>query len=289
MPSRREFLASVGVAALSTHWGLIETRASAAFDSTWLTYAPDLEQFWANLPFLGRLRKLAETGFSRYEFARWKTKDVDAIAKLNEELGLQAALFVGYPGLRAPRWKEGLLDAIGDAAELAPKLGAGKVSVVAGDRDEKIDRDEQVEQTVNAFKEAVEKVGEGETETILILEPGRTMANRPKPLLASVEEAAAVVKAVGSDRLKLGFPIDRVGVVEGKILASIEKHKDQTGHYRLIDFGPPLEVEGQYARVLKAIRDAGHQDPIGLSLAAKGDPIASIESIRKLDSMAKAL
>ena len=287
MSNRREFLVSTGSAVLAMGWGPLGTRASAAFDSTWLTYAPDAELFWASLPFLGRLRKIAEAGFSRYEFGRWKTKDFDAVAKLNEELGLQAVLFTGYPGIRGPKWKEGLLDTIEDAAELAPKFGAGKVSVVAGDRDEKVDRDEQIEQVVDALKEAVEKVAE--TETILILEPGRALANRPKPLLASVDEAAAVVKAVGSDRVKCAFPIDRSEVGEGKLPDLIKKHKDQVGHYRLVDFGPPLENEGKYAQVLRTIHDVGTNDPIGLGLAAKGDPLAAIESIRKLDAAAKVL
>ncbi len=289
MPDRREFLASTGLALLATGWGPFGRRAPAAFDSTWLTYAPDLERFWAPLPFLDRLRKVAEAGFGRYEFGRWKAKDVGAIARLNEELGLQAALFVGYPGLRGPRWKDGLLDSIGDAAELAPRLGAARVSVFAADLDEDIERDEQVERAVDALKEAVERTVEAETETILVLEPGRAIVGQPAPLLASVDEAAAVVKAVGSDRLKLAIPVVRADVEAGKVAALIEKHRDKVGYYRLVDFGPAPEVGAKYARVLRAIRDSGHQDPIGLGLAAKGDPTAAIEAIRKLDEAAKAL
>ena len=90
--------------------------------------------------------KIGEAGFTRYEFGRWKTKELDAIAKKNEELGLQAVLFHRLSGaLRGSKWKEGLLEAAADAAELAPKLGTTKVGVIAADRDEKLDRHEQVE------------------------------------------------------------------------------------------------------------------------------------------------
>jgi hypothetical protein len=41
--------------------------------------------------------------------------------------------------------------------------------------------------------------------------------------------------------------------------------------------------------VLRTIQGVGYQDPIGLSLAAKVDPAAAIDSIRKLDAAAKAL
>ena len=283
MPNRREFLALSGatLAALGAGWGPPEA------DSTWLTYAPNLEQFWSNQPFVARLKKLSEAGFTRYEFGRWKTKDTGAIAKLNEELGLQAALFTGYPGLRGPKWKEGLLETIAEAAELGPKLGALKVTVVPTDRNEDVDRDEQVDELVDGLKESVELVAE--FETVLILEPGRVVPNRPRPLIASADEAAAVAKAVNSDRVRFVYSIGRSEVVEGKVPDLIRKHKDLVGYYRLDDFTPPPANDPGYAKVLRTIHDVGYPDPIGLGLASKGDPAAAIEAIRKLDDAAKAL
>jgi hydroxypyruvate isomerase len=283
MPDRREFLAAsgVGLAALLGGWAPLEV------DSTWLTYAPNAELYWAKLPFLDRLKKIGESGFTRYEFGRWKTKDVDAIARKNEELGLQAVLFTGYPGLRGAKWKEGLLDSAADAAELAPRLGAVKVSVVAADRDEKLDRPEQVDELVDALKEAAEKVAE--FEAVLILEPVRAVANRPRSLVASADEAAAVVKAVASDRVKFAFSIDRAEAAGGKVPDLIRRYKGQVGYYRLDDFGPPVGDEPSYARVLRAIHDAGYPDPVGLGLVPKGEPSAAIGAILKLDAVAKAL
>jgi hydroxypyruvate isomerase len=285
MPNRREFLATsgVGLAVLAAGW----RAAGAEADSTWLTYAPDVELYWSKLPFLERLKKLGEAGFSHYEFGRWKTKDLDAIAKRNEELGLQATLFTGYPGLRGSRWKEGLLVDAPDSAELAPKLGASKVSIVAADRDEKVDRQEQVDELVDTLKEAVEKAAE--FEAVLILETGRAASNRSKPLIGSADEAAGVVKAVGSDRVKFAFPIDPTEVAGGKLPDLLAKHKGQAGYYRLNDFGSPAANEPHYARVLRTIHDLGYPDPIGLGLASKVDPSAAIDLIRKLDAAAKAL
>jgi hydroxypyruvate isomerase len=285
MPNRREFLAGsgLGLAALASGW----SRPELSADSTWLTYAPSAELYWSKLPFLDRLRKIGEAGFTRYEFGRWKTKDIEAIVKLNEELGLQAVIFSAYPGLKGPKWKEGLLDSAPDAAELCPRLGAAKVSIVAPERDEKLERSEQVDDLVDALKEVLEKAAE--FEAVLILEIGRAVSKGPAPLIGSVEEAAAVVKSVGSDRVKFAFPIDPAEAAAGKLPDLIKKHKDQAGYYRLNDFAPPLGNEGPFARILKAIHDTGFPDPIGLGLAAKGDPLAAIEAIRKLDSAAKAL
>ena len=80
MPNRRRFLAAGCWACW--RWARRDRRAGpAGLDPTWLTYATDAERFWENLPFLERLRKLAEAGFTRYEFGRWKTKDIEAIAR----------------------------------------------------------------------------------------------------------------------------------------------------------------------------------------------------------------
>jgi hydroxypyruvate isomerase len=285
MSDRREFLAASGAvlaALLSGGWGPLE------FDSTWLVYAPNAEQFWPNLPFLERLKKIGEAGFTRYEFGRWKTKDTLAIAKANEGLGLQAAIFNGYPGLRGPKWKEGLLDTSGDLAELCPNLGAVKTGVMATERDENVERPDQVEDLVDALKEAVEKLGE--SEVVLILEPVQAVPKKPTPLITTVEEAAGVVKAVGSARVKFAFPIEKASVLAGTLPEQIQKFKDHVGYYRFVDFAPPAKAdEAAYAKVLRAIHDAGYADPIGLGLAPKGDPMAAIEAIRKLDEAAKAL
>src|SRR4051794_1142259 len=119
MLDRREVLKAAGAGMVSM--AIPRASLGSPADPTWLSYAIDAEQFWKNLPFLERLRKLAQAGFTRYEFSRWKTKDIEAIARLNEELGIQAILFTGYSVLSSPRWKEGLIESIGDAVELAPR------------------------------------------------------------------------------------------------------------------------------------------------------------------------
>jgi hydroxypyruvate isomerase len=285
MRNRREFLAASGASLAVLVSGGWTPRVRT--DVTWLVYAPSAETFWPGSPFLERLKKISEAGFTRYEFGRWKTKDISAIIKANEELGLQTAIFMGYPGLRGAKWKEGLLDGASDSGELGPKLGAVKAGVIATDRDENVDRSDQVEDLVDALKEAVEKLGE--SEVVLILEPVKAVPKKPTPLITSVEEAAQVVKAVGSDRVKFAFPIDRAAVLAGNVSEQIKKFKDQAGYYRLVDFAPPVEAEPAYAKVLKAIQETGYADPIGVGLALKGDPMAAIEALRKLDSAAKAL
>ena len=292
MPNRRGFLAAAGLSLLTLGRRNALAAPARALDSTWLTYAPDVERFRANLPFLERLRKLAEAGFSRYEFGRWKTRDFDAIAKLNEELGIQIALFTGYPGLRSGQWKAGLFDVVEDSALLAAKIGSPKVGIVGPTRDEKVNRDDQLDELVEALREAGEKVAE--TEVVLVVEPGPAAPagkDAPRPLIDSFDELAAVVKDVGSDRVKMVFAIEKADVAAGKVVNRIKAHASKVGHYRLAEFegAKEKEIEAEYAKVLRAIQGAGYADPIGLALPSKGDPASAIEALRKVNASAKAL
>src|SRR5438270_9998404 len=115
MPSRREFLAATALAAT-----LPATRSARAGvdDQTWLTYAVNVEMFWNKLPFLERLKKVSEAGFSHHEFWSFKTKDIPAIAKASTDLGLTPTFFTVYTGLGDPKRKEPFLAAIDDAIEV---------------------------------------------------------------------------------------------------------------------------------------------------------------------------
>jgi len=74
MRSRRDFLAlaagaSAGAAARflapgSSPLAAAPARAELSADGTWLTYAVNVEMTWTNLPYLDRIRKVKEAGFS---------------------------------------------------------------------------------------------------------------------------------------------------------------------------------------------------------------------------------
>src|SRR3954470_3484613 len=114
MPNRRTFLAATGAGAASL---ALSGRSPGAEDpssagrKTWLTYAVNVEMFWSGLPFLDRLRKVAEAGFTHYEFWPWKGKDIDAVGTLNDELGLVPTQFTGASGFTSPAQRAPFLEA----------------------------------------------------------------------------------------------------------------------------------------------------------------------------------
>ena len=147
--NRRHFLRDAGLGAAASALvaapGLAAPpgRASAS-DGTWLTYAVNVEMTWTRLPFLDRVRKVKDAGFSHYEFWPWRGKDIDGILKLNRELGLTVSQFSASPvkgfrhGITNPdpaRLAE-FEEEIRSAVPVAKKLGVKKLCVVAGEETE---------------------------------------------------------------------------------------------------------------------------------------------------------
>src|SRR5215470_14567141 len=107
MMDRRHFFAATaaaagaGAASLGLRSQARADETPSAEAKTWLTYAVNVEMTFNHLPFLDRLRKVKEAGFTHYEFWRWneKGKDIDAIASLNRELGLRPVQFSAFWGI----------------------------------------------------------------------------------------------------------------------------------------------------------------------------------------------
>jgi hydroxypyruvate isomerase len=288
MTNRREFFtAAAGAASLAFVPG---ARAGQTRDSTWLTYAVNAEMFWGNLPFLDRLRKVADAGFTHYEFWPWQGKDIDAILRLNKELGLTPTQFSAFWGITSPKKREPFLEAVKGAVPVARKLGVKKLCVVAGEETEGLSRDEQTKVVVDNLKAGAEVVGPAGI--TLILEPLNVLVDHPGQLIIRSEHAAEVLKAVGSPHVKMLFDVYHQQISEGNLSGNIRKYKDLIGYFQIADHpgrNEPGTGEINYARVLRVIHDVGYRDAIGLEMSPKGDPMAALKALREADAAAREL
>ena len=104
MLSRRDLLAAAPIAALPHRLGTQDPKSApqkpAATKKT--KFAANVEMWWGSLPFLQRIEQAHELGFPAIEFWPWRGKDLDAIAKRTQELGMEVAQFTAWgfsPGL----------------------------------------------------------------------------------------------------------------------------------------------------------------------------------------------
>ena len=236
-------------------------NADANADGTWLTYAVNVEMTWGRLPFLDRLRKVKEAGFSHYEFWPWRNKDIDAVGVAQPRARSRAGAVLGLAGegIRAwdhriptPRGARNSRKRSGRAVPVAKKLGVKKICVVAGEETKGVSRDEQTQAVIAALK-AGAKIVEPEGITI-ILEPLNVLVDHPRQLVVHSEHAASILKAVGSPNVKMLFDIYHQQISEGNLSGNIRKYHDLIGYYQLADHPgrhEPTTGEINYAFVLR--------------------------------------
>jgi len=309
MSTRRHFLAAVGasagagaastlVASAPNRLGAEPPKRGPSTDGTWLTYAVNVEMTWTKLPFLDRVRKVKDVGFSHYEFWPWGNKDIDAIHRLNGELGLTTSQFSASPvkgfghGITNPdsARREEFEEEIRSAVAVAKKLGVKKICVVAGEETKGYSRDEQTEAVVKALK-AGAKIVEPEGITI-ILEPLNILVDHPRQLIVHSAQAALVLKSVGSPNVKMLFDIYHQQISEGNLTGNIRKYHDLIGYFQLADHPgrhEPTTGEINYPFVLKTIHDVGYRDPIGMEMSPRSEPESGFRAIRQVDAQAQAL
>lgn len=290
MSSRRAFLTAAASGATLAALGRCEARAAlpGADETTWLTYAVNVEMFWNKLPFLERLKKVAEAGFTHYEFWQHKTKDIPAIDKASRELNLTPVQFSAYWGITDPRRKEPFLQAVDDAIETAEALGVKKLCVVAGEVVKDMERDAMFDAVVDALKAAAEKVKDHDI--TLILEPLNVLVDHPDQFIVTSKDAAAVIDAVGSPNVKILFDVYHQQISEGNLSGNIRKYFDKIGYFQVADHPgrfQPGTGEINYPHVLKLIHDLGYKDVIGLEMKPKGDPMQALKQLREADAAAK--
>jgi hydroxypyruvate isomerase len=304
MFSRRNFLTATGACAgtvvlsSSSPGALAPPREEASSgDRTWLTYAVNVEMTWTKSPFLDRIRKVKEAGFSHYEFWPWGNKDIDAILKLNQDLGLTTAQFSASPvkgfghGITNPdpARREEFEEEIRSAVAVAKKLGVKKLCVVAGEETRGHSREDQTRAVITALK-AGARIVEPKGIT-LILEPLNVLVDHPRQLIVHSAEAAAVLKAVGSPNVKMLFDIYHQQISEGNLTGNIRKYRDLIGYFQLADHPgrhEPTTGEIAYPFVLRTIHDIGYRDPIGMEMSPRTDPAAAFQAIRRVDAEARS-
>ena len=290
MPIRRHFLAAAtGAAALSlsSRVGADDPKSSGA--GTWLTYAVNIEMTFSNLPVLDRLRKVAEAGLTHYEFWQHPPKDIDAMVKLNRELGLTPTQFSAYWGITDPNRKDDFLVKLKACLPVAAKLGVKTLCVVAGE-ESPLPRDEQDKAVIEALKAGADVVTPAGI--TIILEPLNILVDHPKQLVVTSEHAARILKAVGSPNVKMLFDCYHQQISEGNLIRNIRKHKDVIGYFQVAD-NPgrhePGTGELNHAHVFRAIHDVGYTGAIGLEFSPIGDPMAALQAVREADATAKSL
>ena len=231
-------------------------------------------KFSANLGFLfteyalpDAIRASAQAGFAAVE-CHWPydVAPKDVRAALTETglpmLGLNSRrgnIEAGDNGLLAlPDREDEARASILEAFDYAREISAGAVHLMAG----KSSGEEAHQTFLSNLEFAISRVPDGVT---CLIEPLNAF-DAPGYFLRDTQHAAEVIRALGSDRLRLMFDCYHVARTEGDIPGCFEKHRDIIGHVQFAgvpDRGRPDEGTVDYVAILNALVASGWTTPLG--------------------------
>jgi hydroxypyruvate isomerase len=250
-------------------------------------FAVNCEMWFRKLPFLDRVRASAELGFPAIEFWPHTGKDIDALAKLTKELGIEIAQFTAWgfkPGMNEPKNHDLVEKTIREACDVAKKLNVKKMCVVGGDDVKGMTQDEMHEQIIVALKR-VKPIVE-DAQVMLILEPMNIRVDHKGHCLYGSEKPVKICREVNSPMVKINWDLYHMHISEGDLCGHLREGWDQVGYLQLADHpgrNEPGTGEIHYNRVLKEAWNLGYRDAVGLECNPKGDELAAAMGVAKAD------
>ena len=148
--------------------------------------------------------------------------------------------------------------------------GCRKGIVLSGTVDSARSRSEMRKNLEDALAEAV-RIAEA-ADIMLLLEPLNTLIDHPGYYLDSSSEGLEIVQSINSPRLKILFDIYHMQIMEGNLLATIEKNIQWIGHFHAAGVpgrGELFDCELNYPQILTTIESFGYDGCFGLEYFPK--------------------
>ena len=246
-----------------------------------------IDMIMTDLPFLERMERVKRLGYPAIEFWEWKNKDVDAIIRKKNELGLEIATIMGsgWKPLFTEEARKTFVSNIQASLAAAKRLNAKTLIVTTGNEDRQLSRAEQRAGYVTALK-AVAPLAE-QAHIPLVLEPLNTKVDHAGYYLHTAKEGFEILDEVGSPAVKMLFDIYHHQIMEGNVIQDITKNISKIAHFHVADVPgrhEPGTGEMNYANVFRAIAATGYQGFVGLEFKPSKDAEETLRGVLKLGS-----
>jgi hydroxypyruvate isomerase len=240
------------------------------------TYGVNISLLFSEYPWPERIGKVAEAGFSAFEFWFPAQYDLNILQEKKEEFGLEVALF----NLNTPPQLKGLLchprevrqfrESLDEAISLAHRLGCHRINTLTGKVLDGFSREEQQDCALENLRYAAQRLeGEGIT---LVFEALNHYDN-PGYFLTNSREGFRWVEEVGSPWVKFQYDLYHMQLMEGNLVNTMRANLDKIGHIQIADVPgrhEPGTGEINYPFVLKALEEMGYQGFVNLEYIPSG-------------------
>lgn len=235
-------------------------------------FAANISMMFTELPFLDRFARARAAGFQAVEFLFPYEFPATELARRLADNGLQQVLFNGPPGDWAagergmaslPGRQQEFRDSIRQALDYATALSCPRLHVMAGLKPAGVPRDTLLATYAANLAWAAEECARLGVKPVI--EP---INHRDIPgfFLNTTDEAAAIIQAIGPERLGMQFDLYHCQITEGDIVKRVEKHLPLIAHMQVADNpgrNEPGTGEVNWPFVFKAIDALGFRGWIG--------------------------
>ncbi len=252
-----------------------------------LILSPCVEWLFADgdRPFAERIRVAAADGFAQVEFWDTRNKDLSAVEQAVRDSGVAVTCFVSEPRGRLvdPGTHAEFLAGVERSAQLAPRLNALSLIVLAGDTLPGVERSRQRDAIAGGLRRAAGIASR--TGVTLLLEPLNTRLDHPGYFLDSTGQALDIIREVNEPSVRLLYDLYH-SVTMGEEPADVLRGAGHlVGHVHIADV-PGRHEPGtggiDWPRQLSALREAGYAGALGLEYRPAHDTASSLAFIRGL-------
>ena len=204
-------------------------------------FAANLSFLFTERPFLERFAAARAAGFAAVEFHFPYEHDRAALAEVVLTSGLEVVLFnlpagdwaAGDRGMAChPRRIAEFQDGVGQAIDYARAMGCGRLNCLAGIAPGEVSHDKARETLIENLRFAAAVSARAGIE--MAFEPLNTR-DTPGFFVSTTRTALELIKAVGSNNLRLQYDIYHAQVMEGDLARTVEEHLPQIAHIQLAD------------------------------------------------------
>lgn len=235
-------------------------------------FAANLSMMFTDAPFLDRFARAAAAGFRAVEFLfPYEHPAAEIRARLDDH-GLRLVLFNAPPGDWAagergtaclPGRRGEFLDGVAHALEYAEALSCPRLHLMAGLAPPGVARDTLTGVYCANLDRAADLCAPLGVRPVI--EP-INHRDIPGLFLNTTDQAAAVIAAVGPERLGMQFDLYHVQVTEGDVIRRAERHLPLVAHMQVADTpgrNEPGTGEVAWPRVFAALDAMGYRGWVG--------------------------
>jgi len=256
-----------------------------------LRFAANLKFLFSELSFEERFDAAASAGFAAVEYSSPYEYTPSILRRCLDDAGLRQVLINTRQGPMGSPTRSGLACIPGrsddfravlvEGLAFATALDACFLHVTAGIVPSGVPRDQAFATYVINLAWAADQAKT--TGVRLVIEP-QNPRDVPGYLLRTQADAAAVVRAVGSESLGVLMDFYHLQLTEGDLIGTFDRYRDLVAHIQLADppdRGEPGSGEIGWRALLSHLRDTGYSGWIGCEYIPTGGTVQSLDWMRE--------